>query len=131
MKPLSGKPPVLMGSKVGRAETKKPVTLAKDFREGKVFAAGKALVPYVKQELYDQIRGVLVLRPRRPQIQALSRQLQRRLPTETARKSRPQSVVDPWSHIKVGSLVLCREGDAEQPPWWESVVVSIAKDGGR
>ena len=118
----------LMGFRIGRAETEEARALAKKLPEGKVFAAGRALVPYVKQDLFDQIRGLLIIE----QATTASPNAEPALapPHKNGTKvAATNSCSDPWSDVKIGSVVLCREDVGEDSSWWESVVVAIAKDG--
>jgi len=57
--PAVQKAAALMGFKLGRAEGDVLLGVAKQLPQGKIFATGRSLVPYVKRELYDQLLGQL------------------------------------------------------------------------
>lgn len=90
---------------------------------GRVFDSGKAFVPFVKGELYDRISalgeaaGVLV------PVGAVDGRGEAETPPAAAPESSsedanaepsgPANAPDPWADIKVGSLVLCQDAEAE------------------
>jgi hypothetical protein len=108
---------------VGEAALK----LVRKLPEGKIFAAGKALVPFVKVDLYNELLKVVTFEaesdPPAPQT-AQSKS------ANGSDKDKPEAPAqDLWLAIKVGSVVLCRYVEDGEPGWWESVVHSISKDG--
>ena len=119
----------LMGFRVGRAETDEARALAKKLPEGKVFAAGRAFVPYVKQDLYDKVRGLLILEPPPAANPSPAAAASMAPPNRNETKVVAASPCDPWAAIGVGSVVLCRDQTKDAPSWWEAVVVAMAKDG--
>jgi hypothetical protein len=96
--------------------------------EGKIFAAGKALVPFVKTDLYNELLKVVTFDVSTDTPPSQTTQAK---PANGSDKDKtPALPLDFWRAIKVGSVVLCRyvAGD-EDPAWWECVVNSIGKDG--
>jgi len=57
--PAVQKAAALMGFKLGRADGDVLLDLAKQLPQGKIFATGRSLVPYIKRELFDQLVGQL------------------------------------------------------------------------
>jgi len=56
---LATKAAALMGFNIGVAATSKAMSLARSLTKGRIFATGRALVPYVKQELYDEMQAAI------------------------------------------------------------------------
>jgi hypothetical protein len=108
---LAVKAAALMGMKVGFARTAKAASVARTLPKGRVFATGRGLVPYVKQEVFDQLSNSISF--------------------ETA-VSADEPVVEPAERgtepLCIGDTVLCLEGKGLG--WWEAVVLSadIKKD---
>jgi hypothetical protein len=100
----------LLNFRIGRAVTDKAHELAKHLPEGKIHAAGDALAPVVKPELYEKLKGCLNVEAGGAN-SALS----------------GNALTALWAEIKVGSVVLCQD-ETNEPAWWECVVVSISKD---
>ena len=118
----------LMSMRLGKATGDAALKVARKLPEGKIFSAGKALVPLVKASLYDELLKVVTFHDMGP---AAATQSVASKPAEekAAGTSPPSSIpLDLWNTIKVGSVVLCRFVD-EEPAWWESVVIAINKDG--
>jgi len=106
-----------MGVRCGVAKDDKSRALARKLPEGKIFAAGKALVPLVKQAVYDQLLQLLVF------VDAPGATI----PPDNGGQTASASPLTRWEDIKVGSVVLCQDDGAE-PAWWESVVIAVGKD---
>lgn len=95
--------------------------------EGKIFAAGKALVPFVKAELYTELLKVVTFEV---ETDLPAPQTAQSKSANGSDKDKPTvPAQDLWLAIKVGSVVLCRYVEDNEPGWWESVVNSISKDG--
>jgi hypothetical protein len=118
----------LMSMRLGRAGGEQALKLTGTLPEGTLFATGKALVPLVKLDIYNELLKVLTFEPpaaadaRAPAITDR--------PGPDAAKSAQATVLAPpdlWAAIKVGTVVLCRD-DSDEPGWWESVVVSVGRD---
>jgi hypothetical protein len=92
--------------------------VAKKLPSGRIYARGRAFIPFIKRDLYDQLlaaRGV----PVRNGTAAPS-------PAPTPEISPPPQLPLPfpqdWEYITPGSVVLAPEGPKDG--WWEAVVLS-------
>ena len=103
---LAIKAAALMGMKVGFANTAKAASVARTLPKGRVFATGRSLVPYAKQEVFDQLNS--------------SMSFEAAVPVEEPVAEPTQETTDP---LCVGDTVLCLEGKGLG--WWESVVLSV------
>ena len=117
-----------MSLRVLRVRTDEHRALAAQLPHGRVFASGRAFVPFVKAALFLQLQTAA---------QAAVDASRAKLAASTADSSEgekpPTSEPKPregaatgkapcsWADIDVGSLVLATEGPSEG--WWESVVL--------
>jgi len=93
---------------------------------GRVFASGRAFVPFVKASVFEALAaaaGVPADSPApRPKVDA-----QKPAAGATAvAASAPRHAPPDWSQIKVGSVVLASEGQSEG--WFEAVVVELKSE---
>jgi len=89
--------------------------------EGKIFATGRGLVPFVKRELYDRFAALLDT----PSEQSLVDE------TETIVKTAKQdSGVDPstWERLAPGAMVLARASSDEG--WFEAIILTTDDEAG-
>lgn len=126
-----------MGMMVLAITTDEQRALADQLPAGKIFASGKAFVPFVKSAVYDQLISMV---PLKDQVRPL------RLvkpdeangegkggagaptpsPAANTGKTPPLTMPADWSGIVIGSVVLADEGlDAG---WWAAVVTNIAQN---
>jgi hypothetical protein len=115
----------LMWFRVGRARDETALKLVRRLPAGRIFGSGKALVPLVKTDLYDELVKVLTFDLPGPE---------RTEPAEPPASDSPAPEQtaphsDPWSAIGIGSVVLAYEDDKASTGWWEAVVVAVSKDG--
>ncbi len=135
---LAEKAAGLMGMRVLRLETDKARELAGRLPRGRVFASGRAFVPFVKASLYDALAALAEVSSGRGLAGAVS--------ACTASQSPPNGPVRPgegqgdgspaeagngpsspdWETIGLGSVVLAPAGPDDG--WWEAVVVKVAGD---
>lgn len=101
---LATKAAALMGYNIGIAQTAKALSLARSLPKGRVFATGKALIPYVKQEVYDEMQNAFTFEIPVP--------IEEEAAAETA---------DPV--LAIGSVVLALEN--RELGFWEAVVLGI------
>jgi len=96
---------------------------------GKIFATGRAFVPFVGRAAFDQLAalvdGDITVRARRP-IGAM--------PTEPDVSSAADAEIDAgaavetlWLAVEIGSTVLATQ-PSDYDGWWESVVVAVNGD---
>lgn len=104
---LATKAAALMGFNIGMAETAKAMSLARSLPKGRVFATGRALVPYVKQELYDEMQTAIAFE----------------IPVPIEDDAAVRGGDDPLS---VGAVVLALE--SKELGWWEAVVLDVTND---
>ncbi|MCJ2121880.1 hypothetical protein [Methylobacterium sp. J-077] len=109
-------------------------TLAAELPQGRVFASGRAFVPFVKKGVYDRLSALAG--PAEAQSTAAGKTVaqgpttatgdvgdQTATVTATCEARYPRS----WNGVAIGSLVLISEG--EQDGWYEAEVIE-AKAGG-
>ena len=118
----------LMSMRAGRAGGEQALKLAGKLAEGTLFATGKALVPLVKLDIYNELLKVLTFEPATSS-EAPAPAIAERPSQDPAKSVQATDLAPPdlWAAIKVGTVVLCRD-DSDEPGWWESVVVSVGKD---
>ncbi|MGE0502073.1 MAG: hypothetical protein AB7I79_15195 [Rhizobiaceae bacterium] len=92
--------------------------------KGKVFASGKAFVPFVKMSLYEKLVAFMpeADRPKKPAARKAS--------ADSTAASTPQpkrTLPEDWDKIVVGSLVLASVSPVD--PWYKCVVVEDKGDG--
>lgn len=97
----------LMGFKIGLAQTPKALSLARGLPKGRVFATGRALIPYVKQEIFDEMQSAIAFETPNP------------IEPETAATTGNNTLV-------IGDLVLAQDG--KEPGWWEASVLEITDE---
>lgn len=94
--------------------------------KGKVFASGRAFVPFVKMSVYEKLVAFLpeADRPKKPKPKP--KPLTRK-PAAKPNSDAAPSLPATWSKIAVGSLVLATVDPQE--PWFKCVVVSERANG--
>jgi hypothetical protein len=118
----------LMGFYVVRvtAENEELYGIAESLPLGKIFASGRAFVPFVRREAFYKLRalaedGDIV------QVQAVDAPgVQRSASMFTTDAINAADGL--WSKIEIGTVVLAAHPDVYGPGWWESVVVAVAGD---
>ena len=116
----------LMGYKIASAVNAKAKTIAKTLPEIKLFASGRALVPRVKQSVFDYLNEALTFPTLRngKDPNALS---QSAADVTEQTEDLNGLLPNPWASIKVGSIVLAVDSDVEG--WFEAVVVNLSLKG--
>lgn len=116
----------LMGFRVGIAKSEEAVALAERLPPGKLFAAGKGMVPFCKTETHAELAAALELEPA-PVGQDGPK------PASTPDKAAPGAAKapgsDPWAALKVGDKVVAPERKPAEEGWWPCVITSASKDG--
>ena len=101
--------------------------LAEGLPLGKIFATGRAFVPFVARAVFDKLAslaegGVTIER----------RTASATAPPSPATHLFTSEAVETadalWSKVEVGSVVLAEQLDVYGPGWWESVVLRIDGD---
>ncbi|ESW94603.1 hypothetical protein NLY43_14245 [Mesorhizobium sp. C416B] len=125
----------MMGMAALRASTDELRDLAGKLPQGRVFASGKAFVPFVKAATFDKIATHLPSTYKWP-IRAAKPAAEKLKPGKKAsstgiqesgpKRPEPSRPTD-WAKIEVGSLVLATEGAYQG--WFEAQVVRISPDG--
>ncbi|WP_245503379.1 hypothetical protein [Rhizobium leguminosarum] len=113
----------LMGMFSLRADNDAVRSLLPKLPKGKLFDSGKAFVPFVKQDLYQQIAAYL------PEADRAKAEEVRSAPADVSQQGHaatPSNVPDGWSKIVVGSLVLATEDPLEG--WFEATVIELKPD---
>ena len=97
------------GMKAVEVATDELRALAGQLARGRVFASGRAFVPFVKAGVFDQLAAQAANAPRPMQLIA------------TEAEGDDAKCARSWSEVAVGSLVLASDGPAEG--WREALVV--------
>ncbi|MBZ9795591.1 hypothetical protein [Mesorhizobium sp. ES1-4] len=125
----------MMGMAAVRASTDELRDLAGKLPQGRVFASGKAFVPFVKAATFDMIADhlpksyVWPVRAAKPAVEKIKpgkRASGTGAPESGPRRPEPHWPTD-WEKIEVGSLVLATEGAFQG--WFEAQVVKISPEG--
>jgi hypothetical protein len=117
----------IMGLHVIRPDSDEQHALAAKLPRGRVFASGKAFVPFVKAGLYEALEaqaGASVAE--KPTPKAASASTAPPSPPEGTSKARDNIAPETWDDISVGSIVLATEGPQEG--WFESIVLRAEDD---
>jgi hypothetical protein len=129
--PLAEKAAGLMGMRILRLISDDQRALASQLPAGRVFASGKAFIPFISRKLFDQLEamgGEVPAHDPAPDQTASSDE-----PTvvdavsDSAEAATPTAAPSPWAAITVGSVVLVTEG-RPQEGWWEAVVTEVKAD---
>jgi hypothetical protein len=135
---LAEKAAGLMGMHVLRLETDKARELAGRLPRGRVFASGRAFVPFVKAGLYDALAAFAEVSSGRGLPGAVSACTASQSPPDgPVRSEEGQGDRSPaetgngppspdWEAIGLGSVVLAPAGPDDG--WWEAIVVKVAGD---
>ncbi|UIJ99249.1 hypothetical protein LZK82_03005 [Rhizobium leguminosarum] len=111
----------LMGMFSLRADNDAVRSLLPKLPKGKLFDSGKAFVPFVKQDLYQQIAAHL------PEADRAKAETVRAAPADVSQQGHaatPSNVPDDWAKILVGSLVLATDDPLDG--WFEATVIELA-----
>lgn len=111
----------IMGMAAIRVENDEVRSFLTRLPQGKLFDSGKAFVPFVKQDLFNEIAAHLSPEDRKRLEQP--RAAPETPPTEIPHPVRPKNMPDSFDKIIVGSLVLATEGPLEG--WYEAKVVEV------
>lgn len=101
--------------------------LAEGLPLGKIFATGRAFVPFVARTSFDKlatlVEGGVTIEQRAASGAAPVYPLADMYTTETI-----NSADALWAKVEVGSVVLAEQPDVWGPGWWESVVLAVDGD---
>ncbi|QCI98836.1 hypothetical protein [Agrobacterium larrymoorei] len=115
----------LMGMFALKVESDEIRSLLTRLPQGKLFDSGKAFVPFVKQDLYNEIAAHLSDEERERLEQP--RAAPEPPPADVTHPVRPKSLPDSFDKIIVGSVVLATEGPLEG--WYEAKVMEVKAEG--
>src|SRR3954451_7476321 len=94
---------------------------------GKIFATGRAFVPFVSRAAFDKLAALVedgvTIEARAAAGAPPFRPMDEMCTAEAAEAANAL-----WSKIEVGTVVLAAQPDVYGPGWWEGVVVSIDGD---
>lgn len=96
---------------------------------GKIFATGRAFVPFVARSAFDKLAAVIDNRGvtiEAPTAAAVATPVHPRAAMFTTEAATAADAL--WSKIEVGTTVLATQPDLYGPGWWEGVVVGIHGD---
>ena len=93
--------------------------LAANLPLGKVYASGKAFVPFTKAEIFDRLATLIDGKPAAAELASKANAAPE--PTPSAQSDKPSMRFRPrdWSEIGGGSLVLAHDGEG----WFEALVI--------
>jgi hypothetical protein len=109
---LATKAAALMGFNVVKVANAEQATIASSLPAGQIYANGRGLVPYVRQDLYAKVTELAASQPTEE-------------PTRGEKPSgRPADLRLPrhWDDIDVGHLVIAPEDDRKADGWWQAIV---------
>ncbi|MBD8685999.1 MULTISPECIES: hypothetical protein [unclassified Rhizobium] len=115
----------LMGMFALKVETDEVRSFLTRLPQGKLFESGKAFVPFVKQELYNEIATHLSDEERERLEQP--RAAPETPPAFITHPVRPKNLPDSFDKIVVGSVVLATEAPLEG--WYEAKVLEVKAEG--
>jgi len=119
----------LMGFHVIRVPPKREdlYTLAEGLPVGKIFATGRAFVPFVARSTFDKlatlVEGGVTIEQRAASGALPVYALADMYTTETINTADAL-----WAKVEDGSVVLAEQPDVYGPGWWESVVLAVKGD---
>lgn len=114
----------LMGMLSLQADNDAVRALLPKLPKGKLFDSGKAFVPFVKQELYQQIATHL---PEADRVRAEEiRVTPEQKPAEGQHPVKPSNLPEDWSKLAVASLVLATDDPLDG--WYEATVIELLPD---
>lgn len=96
---------------------------AGELPEGKIFATGRGLVPFVRRALYDQFATLIGSKSERVAQLAATEAPK---PASVAAPVKERPTHEPWNKVVVGTTVLAR--DKEEDGWYEAVVIAASDD---
>jgi len=105
--PSVTKAAALMGMQVGLTRDARALSAARSLPKGKLFATGRALVPYVKEDIFGQIQSLIVFVE----------------PVSSAPASPSVAEREAITSVATGDIVLAFESKALG--WWEAVILSL------
>jgi hypothetical protein len=92
---------------------------------GKIFATGRAFVPFVSRSAFDRLAALVEggVTTRAPQAIGANQAAAEMLQVES-----DDTADAPWAKVEVGTVVLAAQPDLYGPGWWEGVVVGVDGD---
>ena len=123
--PLAKKAAGLMGMATMRVASADIRKLADRLPHGKVFASGKAFVPFVKGELYTSLLDHLDV-AEKDRLASLQMEKETTAAASTEGTVTTDELPADWSKLKVGSLVVAWE--SKDNGWWLAKVVTVNTD---
>ena len=119
----------LMGFHVIRVppENAELYALAEGLPVGKIFATGRAFVPFVARAAFDKlatlVEGGVTIEARRESGAAPVYALADMFTTEAVTTADAL-----WAKVELGTVVLAEQPDLYGPGWWQSVVIGVDGD---
>ena len=119
----------LMGFHVVRAppDSDELHAIAEKLPLGKIFATGRAFVPFVGRSAFDKLAALV-----EGGVTIEARATSGAEPVYPLRDMFTTEAIDTadalWSKIEVGTMVLATQPDVYGPGWWEGVVVGLKGD---
>ncbi|UHS63462.1 hypothetical protein HRR99_17970 [Agrobacterium vaccinii] len=115
----------LMGMAALKVESNEVRAFLSRLPQGKLFDSGKAFVPFVKQDLYNEIAAHLSDEERERLEQP--RAVAEKPPVGVTHPARPKNMPESFDKIAVGSVVLATEAPLEG--WYEAKVIEVKAEG--
>lgn len=116
-----------MGFRTALPKTEEAIALADRLTPGKLFAAGRGLVPYCKADTYTKLTAAMELEPE-PKDSPKAAVSPSTSGKAAAALPKPAQA-DPWAALKVGDKVIAPEKKPADDGWWPSVITAVSKDG--
>lgn len=120
---LAAKAATLMGYHALRLAGDSHAALAARLPPGRVFASGRAFVPYVKAATFEALATAAGVTPSIPAPKPKPSQAASGTDEPGTQSSTAHHLPYDWDQIKTGSVVLASEGEGDG--WYEAVVIEI------
>lgn len=140
---IATKAAIVQGFKIGRADTRQALDMAKRLPDAKVFATGKGLVPLVRRDIFDWLAKGLTTVETKPEPSEAKTEPDPTVngaaaaptPSSTT-KDQPASKDPPgkldsriWDQLTIGMVVIAPEKNPSDNGYWPAVITAISKDG--
>lgn len=111
----------LMDFRTALPKGEEGAALADRLPPGKLFAAGKGMVPFCKLATYEQLMKAMELEPEGPKLTSA--------PSKSSHKTDQNAQSQPWADLKVGDTVIAPEKKPREEGFWRATVVGVSKGG--
>ena len=111
----------LMGFRTAIPKSDEAIALSDRLPPGKLFTAGRGMIPFCKAETYQKLLAAVELEPEPEPIKDTTS------PAKPAPALPKAAGGDPWAALKVGDRVVALE--SPDLGWWAAVISAASPDG--